>query len=116
MQKGFAAYICAVKKHAPYRLTALLIVLAVLFTQVGVNLLHNHRGIPPTHPSALNSTADNSAANCNACALDGMPILYAEESPLFDFTTFLVPPASVTPEGQVVLVAELRSGRAPPIC
>jgi len=109
-------YICAVNKRHFHRLISLLIVLAVVFTQVGVNLLHNHKGTPPIHPSALNSAADNSAANCNACAIDGMPVLYTEESPSFDFTTIFAVPVPIRSEGQVVLLAGSASGRAPPVC
>lgn len=92
-----------------------LILLTVLFTQVGLNLLHSHLGLPDHTEAAFQSAPETSAAPCKVCALHGVPALYADTAELhfpdFSIQVFSEP----VPAGILLPVADRSIGRAPPV-
>ena len=106
----------AVRKSRISRLAAGVVLLTVLFTQVGLNLLHSHHGLPSHHQIALSAFSESSPSACKACALDGVLTLFVETSefilPAKEQSTFVAPAIS-----NAVLSFSGRSvGRAPPVC
>lgn len=89
--------------------------MVVLFTQVGMALLHSHRGLPGTHPTVLKAASDT-GISCQACALDGMATL-ALEVESFVLPGFSAPVfVEATSRGILLPFAGSSSGRAPPFC
>ncbi|MBL7847037.1 MAG: hypothetical protein JNL40_06180 [Cyclobacteriaceae bacterium] len=97
------------------RLAAGLVLLTVLFTQVGLNLLHSHLGQPDHSEAALQSAPETSAAPCKVCALHGVLALYADAAELhlpdFSLQVFSEP----VPAGILLPAAGRSIGRAPPV-
>lgn len=98
------------------RLTAGLILLGVLFTQAGLNLLHAHKGLPDHQIVTLSDSPENGGAPCQVCAMEGVA------SPLFAETNFFfLPEFTSTPfvevgiSGNLLPVSTLSAGRAPPL-
>ncbi len=112
---GQVAYICTVTKEILLRLTAVMVLLTVLFTQVGLNLLHSHLGQPDHTEAALQSAPETTTAPCKVCALHGVPALYADAAELhlpdFSLQVFSEP----VPAGILLPVAGRSIGRAPPV-
>ena len=114
--RGGVAIFAGVTGKLVFRLAAGFVLLVVVFTQVGLNLLHAHRGQPESVSVALSPSAESDNASCPVCALDGLPSFCGEQA------TFVVPDFSSTPYDEAVISAVLlpntsrSSGRAPPFC
>lgn len=105
----------AVTKRTVSRLASGLVLLVVLLTQVGLDLLHTHQGWPDRHGVAVQADSDSNAS-CQVCALDAV---VASEVPTDSFTTpeFSKPVFTVVLRSDILLsLAGLSHGRAPPIC
>jgi hypothetical protein len=97
-------------------ITAWTLVLALLFGQVGLNLMHTHQGRPAEAQVALSDSTDNGTTLCKACAIDGMPVLYSESISTFllEFSgEFIAAPRF---GGIVLSISSALRGRAPPVC
>lgn len=108
-------YICTVRKGIFSRVAAVIVLLTVLFTQVGVSLLHAHQGLPD-QTVTLHSTPDP-GATCQACALECVPCA------LFFGATELPSLLFEEPSFEEALLADIllpssaaKVGRAPPVC
>lgn len=102
-------------KNSLFRLSSVVVLLVVLFTQAGLALLHTHQGTPDCHPVAVHSGSDGSST-CQVCALDA--VLAADVAPdtlsVPDFTSNGI--AVISFEGIVLSYSGLSAGRAPPVC
>lgn len=93
-----------------------MVLLMVLFTQVGLNLLHTHTGQPKETAAAVHDAQENGNTPCQVCAMDGVQPLSIEEQfvavPLFFAATF----KAASTSSIILPVTGLSAGRAPPVC
>ena len=104
----------SVSKKTSFRLSAALIILSLLFCQVGLNMLHTHQGFAPDSSLAL-SAHSSSATPCKACSLDVVPTLYAEDFQVTSIETTPVEFAEQLLAAELLAASSSSFGRAPPV-
>lgn len=103
------------KEKAPYRLASALIVLIVLLSQLGMNFLHTHHGQAPETAITVAAQPDNGSSPCQACSMDGTPVMYTEAFQLAPVTFTLPAFVESFPADVRLPLASSSQGRAPPI-
>jgi hypothetical protein len=105
-----------VKKASIARFAAIVALLTVLFTQVGLNFLHAHAGQRVALEVALNDAPESGNASCPVCKMDGILALCLDY-PVISLPDTAIPAFAATAILDVIVPAvELSAGRAPPIC
>jgi len=93
-----------------------MVLLTVMFTQVGLNLLHTHQGQPQEISAAFHDAQESGNTPCPVCAMDGVQPLSIEAQfvavPLFFTATF----KAVSASSIILPVTGFSAGRAPPVC
>ena len=105
-----------VKKGGFIQVAASLLIVSVLFIQLGLNLLHTHLGKAPQVTVAFKAANDDGSTPCKACSLDSVPTLYSETFYLASLTSEPFFFAEPVPAGILLPVSLPSLGRAPPIC
>ena len=102
------------KNRVFFRIAAAGLIISVLFSQLGVNLMHTHQGSAPESVLAYKADNGNGSTPCKVCSLDVIPTLYFES---YQLVSLVEPPAffAETSCADVLLpVSSPSLGRAPP--
>jgi hypothetical protein len=103
-----------VSKKTSYRISVALIILSLLFSQLGLNLMHTHQGFPPESSQAF-SAPSSGVTPCKACSLDVMPTLYVEDFHIASLEPIPVEFYEKLPVAELQAATSSSSGRAPPV-